>query len=708
MLLTVSRPVVILLAVLVVWPSVLAQPPEDAAAASATTPGDAGPPLETDPAVLAALELPREAPADYFQAIVWLIELDRPELAKPILDELVQLQINDAQRAALVEEFGSRSMLILARAKELGPAAAEFADVCMAAAANAASDPQRISALVQQLVDPSAERRQLAINDLAAAGKHGVTATLEALAHQSDPNRRAALAKAAVKMEPLVSGPLLAMLSTEDPTLRADVSRLLQQLGVMQAAPFLATSRASAERALSEAIDDYLAGTPVFAPDESNQVELWHWNDATKKLVAARYPAADAQVIWTARLARQRALVRPTDRAYQRQAWLLGGEAAGLIGTSAEIFSAVDTTLIVEVLADALQRNYAHAAVAAANELGRRRDVGVLHTVDGHPSPLADALAHPHRRVRFAALAAVMAMDPNSPYPGSSRVPKALSWFAGSTGERQAVVAMPTNAAATDLAGMLAEHDLDAQATNRGRDAVDMAREIADLEMILVDVDILQPGIRQVLYELRTIETTGHVPIALLAGDGQLEAAEELAGEHDRMIAVPRLHSKEVVARTVAELSVLAGGDWTSAEERAAQALQAIHWIESLLSNDRRFYELEYAMPAIEASLYRSDATEPSFTFFARLGTPESQRTLVNFASQTSLPAALRLRAAAAFRTSVAKNGLLLTTDEILAQYERYNASAGADAETQRILGALLDTIESRRGAAPPAAAPAP
>ncbi len=230
-------PVLAWLQPLAACPSLIAQPSEDAAATvalpaatDAPPAADTGPPIETNPAVLAALELTREEPADYFRAVLALIELDRPELAKPILDELVGLQLNDAQRAALVDQFGSRSMLLLARTKELGPSAAEFAEVSTAAAANAARDPQRLARLIQQVVSPSADERQLATNDLAAAGQAGVTVTLEALAREADPNRRAALSRAAAQMEPLVIGPLLAMLSTNDSRLRGDVSRLLTHL----------------------------------------------------------------------------------------------------------------------------------------------------------------------------------------------------------------------------------------------------------------------------------------------------------------------------------------------------------------------------------------------------------------------------------------------------------------------------------------------
>ncbi len=685
------------------------QPPADTdAAAPPAAPADLGPPIETNPAVRAALELPREEARDYFQSIGWLIELGRPELAKPILEELAQLQLTNEQRAALVDEFGSRSMLQLARSKELAPAGAQFAEACMAAAAALANSPQRITALVAQLNDPSQEVRVAARNDLAATGQLGVAATLEALAREADRDRRTAIAGAVAQMDPLAVGPLLAMLSTNDPALRAEVAAILKHLGAPQAIPLLPADRAIAERALTDAIGRYSSGTPPFAVDENNEVELWHWNDATKRLTAARYAPDNARIIWTARLARALAQVRPDNHEYKRQAWLLGLEAAGLVGTSQNLLSRIDLNLIDEVLAAALEDNYPHAAIAAANELGRRRDANVLYTADGQSSPLARAVRHIDRRVRFAALSAIMALNPTAPYPGSSYVPKALAWFATSAGDRHALVAMPTNLAASDLAGMLAAHGIDAEATNSGRDAVDTARETADLEMILIDMDILRPGVRQVLYELRVPPKTSKVPIALLAAEGRLEAAEQIASEHDLVLATSRPHSSEVLARIVERLWQLAGPAYVPPEQRAAEALQAVNWLAQLLAGDHSIYELHVAAPALEEALYRQEIAGTAMDALAKLGTPESQRSLLNFASQSTFPIALRSQAANAFQASVRSRGLLLTTDEIHAQYDIYNASENADAETQAVLGSLLDAIESRRDKARPVSFPPP
>jgi CheY-like chemotaxis protein len=303
--------------------------------------------------------------------------------------------------------------------------------------------------------------------------------------------------------------------------------------------------------------------------------------------------------------------------------------------------------------------------------------------------------------VRFAALRAIMAVDPQSPYPGSSHVPEALAWFAGGTGERRAVVAMPTAVAATNLAGMLATEGLQAMATNSGREAVDEALVIPDLEMIFVDVNINGPGIRQVIYELRINPTTAEIPIAIIAPTSRLPLAEKIASEHTRVFAAPRVHSPEVLGRLVNQLTTLSGRFATPANERATESVAALTWLSKLASGERPFYKIRRSEPVIEAALYSATAAEPAIVVLANLNSPAGQYALVDFASQPTLPVASRSQAAEAFRKNVATHGLLLTSDEIINQYNRYNASETADADTQRILGLLLDVIESRRKAAP-------
>ena len=95
--------------------------------------------------------------------------------------------------------------------------------------------------------------------------------------------------------------------------------------------------------------------------------------------------------------------------------------------------------------------------------------------------------------------------------------------------------------------------------------------------------------------------------------------------------------------------------------------------------------------------LYLPGFADPASQILTKLGTPAAQRELINFASQNGLPLEDRKKAVEAFARAV-ENGstLLLTRDEILRQYDRYNASESEAESTQQILGSILDAIESR------------
>ena len=85
-----------------------------------------------------------------------------------------------------------------------------------------------------------------------------------------------------------------------------------------------------------------------------------------------------------------------------------------------------------------------------------------------------------------------------------------------------------------------------------------------------------------------------------------------------------------------------------------------------------------------------------------RLGTGESQQALVDLAGRTAAPAQSRVAALSAFRQSAEQYGILLTIPQIRLQYDRYNQSASQDAAVQKILGLILDCIETPTEAAGP------
>ena len=97
-----------------------------------------------------------------------------------------------------------------------------------------------------------------------------------------------------------------------------------------------------------------------------------------------------------------------------------------------------------------------------------------------------------------------------------------------------------------------------------------------------------------------------------------------------------------------------------------------------------------------QASLTAPGLTRAAIGALGKLDTPRAQRALLDMVNRMSAPIADRQAAAKAFADSVARIGTLLASDEILRQYDIYNASERQSAESQQVLASVLNTIEAR------------
>ncbi len=114
-------------------------------------------------------------------------------------------------------------------------------------------------------------------------------------------------------------------------------------------------------------------------------------------------------------------------------------------------------------------------------------------------------------------------------------------------------------------------------------------------------------------------------------------------------------------------------------------------------SDQYSFYNLFRQEPAFITAVSVSSLTRYASPVLGFMGTPKAQEALVNTASRNSLDLVSRQAAAEAFGRAVRKRRVMLTQQDILRQYDRYNASETLDKQTQQVLGGILDSIE--RGA---------
>jgi hypothetical protein len=529
------------------------------------------------------------------------------------------------------------------------------------------------------------------------------------------------------ELRPTVDEPLVAVLADGRGRVRADAATLVGRLKLHAALPWLAALSVSADQAAASAARVALAewGWPTPSPDEAQTLvreriaELdaaprlhddgvldpwWSWNQASGTLVGQDLSLVQQRVLRRARLARTLAEIGGAYPGDLREALIDSLESVALVGgelSAADLqrVAAMSASEMSAAMANAMARDRFAAAAWLASEMASRGDLAVLSTGDGQPSPLAAALKSPVRSLRFAALKAVMTLAPTQSFPGASFVSKALWYFASGAGQPAAVVAAPVFPKATDYAGQLRALGYDAMPAGSGRTALMAALDPARaprLALVVIDSNISDPTMREVVFQLRSSDRTSLVPIVIASSGERLADAERIAAAHPLVIATSRPHGQEAVSAMAERARALAEYPMAEEELRTQQATQALDWIANLLAENAPYDELRREASLVNRALFVPELAPPAVRVLAALGTAESQAALADYASASTLPIDVRQQAAAGLAASFERYGIRLTSAQILRQYDRYNASEHADADTQALLGGILDSLENK------------
>jgi len=285
-------------------------------------------------------------------------------------------------------------------------------------------------------------------------------------------------------------------------------------------------------------------------------------------------------------------------------------------------------------------------------------------------------------------------LQPTGPFPGSSYVPESLAFFAASGGVRRVLVAGPATTSSRQLATTLVGMGFEVDSAVTGRELVRLAIVSPDYEFALIDTAIDRPPIHLLLQRLRHDSRTATLRVGLTARSGSFDRADRIAQDDPMTLAFSRPHTDRAIRWQVEQLTGLAPETFVAHAERQRQAAEALRLLAQLSSVEDGPYDVRRAEDALLAALNSPGLGIEAVAVLQNLGTPESQRALVDLASRWTQPLELRQAALKAFRLNTQAHGILLSTAQINRQYDRYNQSEHLDASTQQILGLILDCIE--------------
>ena len=694
-------------------------------------------PVSNDPVVRALLETNPTTPAEIISTIDTLLDLKANDVAYSLVKRLVKAKLDDKALADLVDKFGSALFIRLALVDDLQPEGRELSDAALAAADRRARDPQRLATLLDQLKDPSPVVRRGAMTLLLGGREPAIQALTSALIDPARESYRPAIRAALVKFGRVVQAPLIAVVRSAEPMAQFEGIRALAELRESAAAlDLLAPALAAGypdevAQAARDALADLIGRVPkadesaatllkkaraefaeaLYSPDpDVFPVIEWHW-DADKAALNFEYvPPYVVRADRAADLAGDAAKLAPRQR---EAVWIslaaraeAGAYRGGIDklppagpGTANALLKEEDVDVVEGLLGFSLEKGRTIAAAAAVRALGEIGNAELLYRCEPQPSTLVQADRSGDRRLRYAALEAIMRIKPGRPYPGSSQVVDALGFFAGSLDLPRAIVADARRAEVERQSGLLAELGYEVESATAERDVVAESIASPDFLFALIDYNLAGPTSGQLLQRLRRDNRTARLAIGIIASTEDLERARRLARDTGLAAVIYRPVDTASLDRQLKPLLALAGQRLVPPEERQEQARQAVTWLADLAASDQEIYNLRRVERSVTAAV-RVPASGPmAARVLGSLGTATSQKTLVDVASEQVQPVETRQAADRAFANSVARFGTLLTTGEINLQYDRYNESADQDPDTQKVLNSILDTIEARAAA---------
>lgn len=581
---------------------------------------DKPPPKETPKEDYREFFKPPESVADFWTALQFEMELGRYELAAKLLHGLLERKPTDEELLRLEEKEGGLAPFLRLRTvpqwsdnKATHDQAVKDADELAQRIGNAIQkvlgDRKRINRLIKNL-SGDAEERAYGAKELYRVKALAIPPMIDTLREATGEEREAILTLLPRLSQDTVA-PLAAALDIPDDNLRVDIinvflkraepenARYLWYLaGAPKTNPAVKSRAQRAIAALTERPVESLVPAPLALTREAERyyrhqvtfpnlekVVVWRWDG--KELVqgwpgSPTVNASRAEEYYGLRFARQALDIDPTYAPAQEVFLSLALEKAveragidkPLVQASpevAELLATVSPSLLVRVLDRAIGERRSAVVVGAVRALGDLRDPIALRPGPSGEPPLVRALNYPDRRAQMAAAEAILRMPGETSVSTAGRVVevcrRAIATEPGTTGKPKVLVAFSSEAMNDRVARALADAGFDSVRVQTGREALRRLESAADIDALLVDTQLPDPGLAPLLAQLRASVSYGRLPLYLFLPGETQESLRRQVQEVDQGLAEFRTGRDRLVQeKSRAEQALLRTTDPSQAE----------------------------------------------------------------------------------------------------------------------------------------------
>lgn len=692
----------------------------------------------TDPEPSPLLTEPKD-PEALFDAVVLMLDLDRPRLALQYMQQLLAQDPNDATILKMRDKHGPAVFLELSNDQRLQPASITLLDRMNEAFRQYAADPTRMDRLVNNL-SGTPQEREIAIIQLRTTGKVAIPRMLTLVATAKDSNQRDAMVYAMTRMGAQIIPPLLGALEAPDEAVRTVAIDTLGWLGSLDTVPWLWYSafgadqptgvRQSARQALARILRDdvkragdissYGAASQLQKiatthfrlefnwnmNDDGKTTELWSWNAQKNALSAWNVAPETASLIVGSRFARQ-ALTLAPERQEVQSLYLslrlafdshLAGWDASLPtgpGTAHDLALLAGPEVSLRALEYSLQNPNPSAALATLQVLGQIGNRSQLRDRSGQASPIIQAMSYPNFRVQFAAASTVLQLDPEKSFRGASRIVSILTRALNDSGDRQGLAIDSNQDRAASMAGLLSEMGMGPLQATTGQDGFKIAADRSDIELIVIHAAVVQWGLGQTIVNLRADARTSGIPI-IVYGPESIEPVVARLADQFPMIGFAlngETSFKQGVRQFLSRLSTPP----VTEKQRAARASAAGFWFAHIAGGRRTdTFNIDIAEDALFDAVNDPGVGENAVIALGSIATATAQERLQEVATSEARDETLRETAALQLAFHMQRYGILLSESRIQEVQLAWQAAPAGSLKTAlaAVVGSLKPTSQ--------------
>jgi CheY-like chemotaxis protein len=610
------------------------------------------------------------------------------------------------------------------------------------AARKVRGDPKRIAAFIG-LLSASPEEGAYALKELYKAGALAVPQILDVL-RAPDATDRAELLDALRRLGRDVVPPMLAALEGDDVQLKVDLLDVIRRRAATEAVPhlwYLSAAPSQPEivrRKAAETLAAFLETQPsrlppakvaltqeaeryyrheVLFPDRS-AVTIWRWDNG--HVVAGwpgarTVPATAAEEYWGIHFANQALALDPTYRPAQITLLSLalekGAEKAGLAQPLSRgaprvhaLLATASPELIDAVLERAFDERRTPVVLNTVRTLGGLADPRSNRPSVKGEAVLVRALHYPDRRVQVAAAEAILRGAQPIGQSAAGRVVeilrRSLAAEPAAANVPKVLVGYPTPEYAGRVAEAVRLAGFEPVVATTGREVLRRLGQAADIDLVLLDAALPDPGLAGLLGQLAADNYAGHLPVVLTASPAREDALRRFTARDPRVTVAPAgiaLAPKELQGLLKSRLADAAGGPPLSAAEIQDYAERAIRHLNELARGNPTGFDVRPAAEAILDAL-RSGKLSPEGQLAAigtagRLYGVRTQNELVAVILDTRRPLPVRVAATTELIRHIQQNSALITRLQAGA-LEAAFADGGTDPALKAELALLLGSLK--------------